>query len=101
MILVHEDTGWNPRVFLRLLVMRYALLLIQVHERDKFADFMLILLRMVLPRMPHLRVVLMSATLHVDLFASYFGGCPVIQATSPPPPSPLNIPTSGLMLLSE
>lgn len=58
-----------------------------MHERDKFADFMLILLRMVLPRMPHLRVVLMSATLHVDLFANYFGGCPVIQASPPLPPS--------------
>jgi ATP-dependent RNA helicase DHX36 len=51
----------------------------EVHERDKYADFMLILLRTLLPQMPHLRLILMSATLHVDLFSGYFGGCPVIQ----------------------
>jgi len=51
----------------------------EVHERDKYADFMLILLRTLLPQMPHLRLVLMSATLHVDMFSGYFGGCPVIQ----------------------
>ena len=51
----------------------------QIHERDRFADFLLILLRDLLPAHPHLRVVLMSATLHIDLFSAYFGGCPVIQ----------------------
>ena len=54
-------------------------LLPQIHERDRFADFLLILLRDLLPAHPHLRVVLMSATLHIDLFSAYFGGCPVIQ----------------------
>lgn len=51
----------------------------EVHERDKFADFLLIQLRQLLPAHPQLRLVLMSATLHVDLFAGYFGGCPVVQ----------------------
>ncbi|CAL5229490.1 g12825 [Coccomyxa viridis] len=51
----------------------------EIHERDSFADFLLIILRDVLPQHPQLRVVLMSATLHIDLFSSYFGGCPVIQ----------------------
>lgn len=51
----------------------------EIHERDSFADFLLIILRDLLPRQPQLRVVLMSATLHIDLFSSYFGGCPVIQ----------------------
>lgn len=32
-----------------------------------------------MPGHPHLRIVLMSATLHIELFSSYFGGCPVIQ----------------------
>lgn len=50
----------------------------EIHERDKFADFTLILLRNVLPLHPNLRVLLMSATLHVDLFSSYFGSCPVV-----------------------
>lgn len=51
----------------------------EVHERDKFADFALILLRAALKRHPQLRVVLMSATLQSELFAAYFGGCPVLQ----------------------
>lgn len=51
----------------------------EVHERDKFADFALVLLRDVLPARPDLRVVLMSATLQMDLFSGYFGGCPTIE----------------------
>lgn len=50
----------------------------EIHERDKFADFVLIILRDILPKRPDLRLVLMSATLNADLFARYFGGCPVI-----------------------
>ena len=51
----------------------------EIHERDSFADFLLIILRDVLPQHPQLRIVLMSATLHIDLFSTYFGRCPVIQ----------------------
>ncbi|KAK9807916.1 hypothetical protein WJX73_001801 [Symbiochloris irregularis] len=51
----------------------------EVHERDKFADFLLIQLREVLPRHPHLRLVLMSATMHLDLFQGYFRGCPIVE----------------------
>jgi ATP-dependent RNA helicase DHX36 len=55
------------------------LLIDEIHERDKFADFLLIIIRDVLPSHPHLHVVLMSATLHIDLFSKYFGGCPVVK----------------------
>ena len=55
----------------------------EIHERDSFADFLLIILRDVLPQHPQLRVVLMSATLHIHLFSSYFGACPVIQVQCP------------------
>lgn len=51
----------------------------EIHERDRYADFLLILLRDLLPRQPGLRLVLMSATLHEDLFSGYFGGCPVVR----------------------
>ena len=51
----------------------------EIHERDRFADFMLIIIRDLLPRYPHLRIVLMSATLHEELFSSYFGGCPIVR----------------------
>ena len=51
----------------------------EIHERDRFADFMLIIIRDLLPRYPRLRIVLMSATLHEELFSNYFGGCPVVR----------------------
>ena len=44
----------------------------EVHERDLLSDFLLIVLRDLLPRRPHLRVVLMSATINADLFSDYF-----------------------------
>ena len=51
----------------------------EIHERDRFADFLLILLRDALPKHPQLRLVLMSATLHTELFSGYFGGCPIVR----------------------
>lgn len=51
----------------------------EIHERDKFADFLLIMLRDLLPSKPHLHLVLMSATLNVALFTDYFQRCPLIQ----------------------
>lgn len=54
----------------------------EVHERDRFADFLLIILRGLLPRRPNLRLVLMSATLHSELFSDYFSGCPVVKVSS-------------------
>jgi ATP-dependent RNA helicase DHX36 len=51
----------------------------EIHERDRFADFLLILVRDLLPARPALRVVLMSATLHVELFSGYFAACPVVR----------------------
>ncbi|CAB1110716.1 unnamed protein product [Ectocarpus sp. CCAP 1310/34] len=49
-----------------------------VHERDLQTDFLLVILRDLLPKRPDLRVVLMSATLQADLFTKYFHGCPAI-----------------------
>lgn len=42
-------------------------------------DFLLIVLKDLLPRRPELRLVLMSATLNAELFSSYFGGAPMIH----------------------
>jgi ATP-dependent RNA helicase DHX57 len=44
----------------------------EVHERSLDTDLLLALLRDVLPARPSLRLVLMSATLDADAFASYF-----------------------------
>ncbi|XP_035842657.1 DExH-box ATP-dependent RNA helicase DExH6 isoform X2 [Helianthus annuus] len=51
----------------------------EIHERDRFSDFMLTIIRDILPLYPHLRVVLMSATLDAERFSRYFGGCPIIR----------------------
>ncbi|KAG5229828.1 ATP-dependent RNA helicase [Salix suchowensis] len=51
----------------------------EIHERGMNEDFLLIVLRDLLPRRPELRLILMSATLNADLFSSYFGGAPAIH----------------------
>ncbi|XP_050524124.1 3'-5' RNA helicase YTHDC2-like isoform X2 [Daktulosphaira vitifoliae] len=51
----------------------------EVHERDKHVDFLLIALRMILPKFPHLKLVLMSATADIKLFSTYFNNCPVLK----------------------
>ncbi len=43
------------------------------------SDFLLILLRDLLPRRPELRVILMSATADAALFQTYFGGAPLLH----------------------
>lgn len=44
----------------------------EVHERSVETDFLLLLLREILPLRPTLKVVLMSATLDAEKFSSYF-----------------------------
>lgn len=44
----------------------------EVHERSVDSDFVLVVLRALLDRRPALRLVLMSATINADLFATYF-----------------------------
>ncbi|KAL8478072.1 hypothetical protein ACS0TY_030098 [Phlomoides rotata] len=51
----------------------------EIHERDRFSDFMLAIIRDMLPLYPHLRLVLMSATIDAERFSKYFGECPVIR----------------------
>ena len=57
----------------------------EVHERSLQSDFLLALLkRLVVERrltgMPPLKVVLMSATIDLDLLSDYFGGVPAMTA---------------------
>eukprot|EP00931_Biecheleriopsis_adriatica_P057802 TRINITY_DN34311_c0_g1_i1.p1 TRINITY_DN34311_c0_g1~~TRINITY_DN34311_c0_g1_i1.p1 ORF type:complete len:1373 (-),score=333.98 TRINITY_DN34311_c0_g1_i1:126-4199(-) len=56
----------------------------EVHERDMLSDFLLVLLREVLPLRPDLRLVLMSATLDVESFTGYFNSCPILEVESGP-----------------
>ncbi|XP_006898695.1 PREDICTED: probable ATP-dependent RNA helicase DHX34 [Elephantulus edwardii] len=59
---------------------QYQVLIVdEVHERHLHNDFLLGVLRRLLPRRPDLKVVLMSATINIALFSDYFGGAPVVQ----------------------
>ena len=51
----------------------------EIHERGMNEDFLLIILRDLLPRRPDLRVILMSATLNAESFSRYFGGANVMH----------------------
>eukprot|EP00854_Cymbomonas_tetramitiformis_P006187 gene6187-7418_t len=51
----------------------------EIHERDLYADFMLIVLKDLLPTFPHLKLVLMSATLNITAFSAYFDNCTVVH----------------------
>ncbi|KAG5493134.1 hypothetical protein GH5_01871 [Leishmania sp. Ghana 2012 LV757] len=56
------------------------LIIDEVHERDINCDVILALVKQLLARNSHLRVVLMSATMQADVFARYFGeDTPVVQ----------------------
>ncbi|KMZ58345.1 hypothetical protein ZOSMA_77G00020 [Zostera marina] len=48
----------------------------EIHERDWFSD--LTILSDLLVFYPHLRLILVSATMDSDRFSQYFNGCPVI-----------------------
>ncbi|KAK2151124.1 hypothetical protein LSH36_375g06066 [Paralvinella palmiformis] len=52
----------------------------EIHERDRFCDFLLIVIREMLVKHKNLKLVLMSAALNIQLFSNYFSGCPVINA---------------------
>lgn len=62
--------------------------------RDRLTDFLLIVLKDILPSRPHLKLILMSATLNAELFASYFAPSVMTGAASIPSPSPS--PSSSL-----
>ena len=50
----------------------------EIHERSILSDFLLFLLKRLLPSHRSLKVLLMSATLDQELFSNYFGGIPSV-----------------------
>ncbi|XP_008936551.1 PREDICTED: probable ATP-dependent RNA helicase YTHDC2, partial [Merops nubicus] len=56
----------------------------EVHERDRFSDFLLIKLRDVLQTQLNLKLIISSAALDANLFIRYFGSCPVINIQGRP-----------------
>eukprot|EP00002_Diphylleia_rotans_P039568 TRINITY_DN9202_c0_g1_i1.p1 TRINITY_DN9202_c0_g1~~TRINITY_DN9202_c0_g1_i1.p1 ORF type:complete len:990 (-),score=168.40 TRINITY_DN9202_c0_g1_i1:108-3077(-) len=51
----------------------------EVHERHLQVDFLLAILRSIIPQRPDLKLILMSATINLDLYSSYFWNCPVVK----------------------
>ncbi|XP_065182815.1 probable ATP-dependent RNA helicase DHX34 [Sycon ciliatum] len=51
----------------------------EVHERHIHGDFLLGVLKCLLQSRSDLKLVLMSATINIDLFSGYFDNCPVIK----------------------
>ncbi|XP_055954066.1 3'-5' RNA helicase YTHDC2-like isoform X2 [Argiope bruennichi] len=51
----------------------------ELHERDRYSDFLLIVLRDLILKFRNLKLVLMSASLDMQLFCKYFSNCPIIE----------------------
>ncbi|KAM4050942.1 3'-5' RNA helicase YTHDC2 isoform 2-T5 [Anomaloglossus baeobatrachus] len=56
----------------------------EVHERDRFSDFLITKLRDLIQKHPTLKLILSSAALDITLFLKYFGGCPVLYIQGRP-----------------
>lgn len=56
----------------------------EVHERHIHGDFLLGVLKGLLTRRTDLKLVLMSATINIQLFSSYFNDAPVIRVSADP-----------------
>ncbi|XP_011868007.1 PREDICTED: ATP-dependent RNA helicase DHX36 [Vollenhovia emeryi] len=51
----------------------------EIHERSTESDFVITLLKQIIPKRPDLKVLLMSATLNAESFSKYYNNCPMIH----------------------
>jgi ATP-dependent helicase HrpA len=64
------------------LLRRYDTLIIdEAHERNLNIDFLLGVLKHILPQRPDLRVIITSATIDPQRFADFFGGAPIVEVS--------------------
>ncbi|EXB53675.1 putative ATP-dependent RNA helicase YTHDC2 [Morus notabilis] len=71
--------GSNKRLQQRGVPQMTHIIVDEIHERDRFSDLMLAIIRDMLPSFPYIRLIMMSATLDAERFSQYFGGCPIIR----------------------
>lgn len=58
---------------------RYSVIMVdEAHERSLNIDFVLGLLKRILPERPDLKVIVSSATMNAQAFSDYFDHCPVV-----------------------
>lgn len=50
-----------------------------MHERNTTCDLLVAILRNLCYKRPDLKLILMSATINIDLFQNYFPGAPLVQ----------------------
>ena len=51
----------------------------EVHERHVFTDFLLGILKCLIKQRTDLKIILMSATINIDLFSNYFDQCVIVK----------------------
>ena len=81
----------------------------EAHERSLNIDFLLGLLRGLLPRRPELKLIITSATIETQRFATHFGGAPVLEISGRTypvevrhqPPQDLDDPESDDLALED
>ncbi len=64
------------------LLERYDTIIIdEAHERTLNIDFLLGYFRQLLPKRPDLKLIITSATINTESFATFFGGAPVVEVS--------------------
>lgn len=53
----------------------------EVHERHVFTDFLLGILKCLIKQRSDLKIILMSATINIDLFSNYFDNCVIVKVS--------------------
>jgi HrpA-like RNA helicase len=62
------------------LLSQYNLIVVdEVHERHVFTDFLLGILKCLIKQRSDLKIILMSATINIELFSNYFNDCVIVK----------------------
>ena len=61
-------------------LMQYNIIVVdEVHERHVFTDFLLGILKCLIKQRKDLKIILMSATINIELFSNYFDDCYIVK----------------------